>query len=112
MRDILYAYGRVRGLRCVLPDAPGTGIYKSAAAPPTAISLLECIDLLAEIFGHRPAVRFQPDRIGDLRYFVCDVAKARRELGWQARIAPADGVRRLVERIRENHHLFRKEGGS
>lgn len=111
VRDILYATDVCEAFDAFYRTRQA-GIYNIGGGPATAISLLECINLLAEIFGHRPAVRFQPDRIGDLRYFVCDVAKARRELGWQARIAPADGVRRLVEWIRENHHLFRKEGGS
>jgi CDP-paratose 2-epimerase len=51
-------------------------------------------------------VRFEPSRFGDLRYFVCDIAKARQGFGWSPQVKPAEGVPRLLEWIQGNRDLF------
>ena len=47
-------------------------------------------------------------RPGDQRVFVSDIGKAERELGWKPTVAPAEGVRRLVEWVRENQDVLRE----
>jgi CDP-paratose 2-epimerase len=71
-----------------------------------AISLRECIDLIAELTGRTPAVSYQESRHGDLQYFVCDSAKAKRQLGWEAGVAPREGVARLITWVEQNIDLF------
>jgi nucleoside-diphosphate-sugar epimerase len=51
-------------------------------------------------------VSFCPDRLGDLRYFVCDTSKAKQNLNWQAKILPKEGITNLVNWIKENINLF------
>ncbi|MBI3813173.1 MAG: NAD-dependent epimerase/dehydratase family protein [Nitrospinae bacterium] len=85
------------------------GIYNIGGGRDTAISLLECIDILEDINGKRPEVKFAPDRHGDLRYFVCNIDKAKKELGWSPKIMPKDGIRKLVDWIKDNREIFLKE---
>ncbi len=105
LRDILYATDVCEAFDAFF-RARKPGIYNIGGGPPTAISLLECIDVLQDILGRRPDVQFQPDRYGDLRYFVCNTEKAKKELGWASDIMPEDGIRRLVEWIRKEEDMF------
>ena len=104
-RDILYATDICEAFdRFYQTRKPG--IYNIGGGTDTAISLLQCINVLGEIMGKKPEVRFEPVRHGDLSYFICDTTKARRDLGWTPRIIPRQGIETLVQWIENNQSLF------
>jgi len=105
VRDILYATDVVEAFQAFY-ESGKTGIYNIGGGFEFSISLLECIELLEEITGKKPTVRFSPGRLGDLQYFICDTSKAIKELGWTAKVPPRKGVTRLVRWIEENRQLF------
>jgi len=65
------------------------------------ISLLELLDLIADMHGQRPEVAFQNWRTGDQRYYVSDTAKFSAATGWRQTVAVEDGVRRLYDWLQE-----------
>jgi CDP-paratose 2-epimerase len=83
------------------------GVYNIGGGPKTAISLLECIDILEKILGRRPEVKFEADRHGDLRYFICDIAKAKKNLNWEPLVMPREGIGKLMDWIQENIKIFK-----
>jgi CDP-paratose 2-epimerase len=85
------------------------GIYTIGGGPDHAISLLESIDLLGDLVGRRPDVVFEPERPGDLRYFVCDTTRASRDLGWAPRVGVRHGVGRLVQWVQTHVGMFTSE---
>jgi CDP-paratose 2-epimerase len=104
-RDILYATDVCEAFDAFYRTRR-PGAYNIGGGPGSLISLRECIDLIGEINGTTPEVNFEPVRHGDLFYFCCDIAKARRELGWEPKIKPREGVEKLMGWIRDNRHLF------
>lgn len=66
------------------------------------LSLKELLRMLEERLGRQVPVGHAPQRLGDQRVFYCDIARARRELGWEPQVAPPDGVERLLAWIHEN----------
>lgn len=106
VRDILFASDAAAAFHAFY-ETRRPGIYNVGGGLPFAISLQECIELIGEILGAAPEVRQQPKRMGDLWYFVCDSSLARNELGWTPRVAPAEGVRRLLSWVKENSDCFR-----
>src|SRR6266542_2530052 len=58
-------------------------------------SLLELIDLLAELRGVRPRVVFDDWRVADQRWYVSDPSAFSRLTGWSARTSVREGVTRL-----------------
>ena len=105
VRDILFATDLCEAFHAFYEN-PKPGIYNIGGESKHAISLLECIDVIGEILGVKPEVQFGEGRHGDLRYFICDCAKARGELGWEAKIPPREGVKRLMDWIVENKEIF------
>jgi CDP-paratose 2-epimerase len=105
VRDILYAKDAVLAFDAFYQKRK-PGIYNIGGGSKTLISLIECIELLKEITGKEIKVSFCPDRLGDLRYFVCDTSKAKQNLNWQAKILPKEGITNLVNWIKENINLF------
>ena len=106
VRDILYAQDLVEAFDAFYRN-PVPGIYNIGGGAFTSISLIECIDMIADIMRVKPRVEFHPDRFGDLRYFVCDTAKAQKLLGWQPKVPPKEGISNLIKWIQENLDLFK-----
>jgi CDP-paratose 2-epimerase len=108
LRDIIYAADVCEAFdafyRLRKPD-----IYNIGGGPKTAISLLECIDMLADITGIKPNLLYEPARYGDLSYFVCDCSKAEKRLGWSPKVMPHEGMEKLVTWIRQNRSVFAGE---
>src|SRR5215217_4815751 len=73
------------------------------------VSLLELLDLLAELHGGDVSVRFENWRAADQRYYVADTSKFSGLTGWQPRVSVHEGVRRLYEWIRTGEKQFSTE---
>src|ERR1044072_4837213 len=71
-----------------------------------SISLLELLDLLAELHGGDLSVRFEDWRAADQRYYVADTSKFSGLTGWQPRVGVHEGVRRLYEWIKTGDEHF------
>jgi CDP-paratose 2-epimerase len=106
VRDIIYATDV-----CAAFDAfykhRVPGIYNIGGSSLTAISLLECINMLEKLLGKKPKVKINSGRHGDLRYFICNIDKARKNLKWSPKIMPEEGVSRLLTWIKDNKDIFK-----
>ena len=54
------------------------------------------IDQIGKLTGHKPQFTFADWREGDQKFYVSDVTKARRDLGWEPRVAFERGLRDLI----------------
>ncbi|MBI5892267.1 MAG: NAD-dependent epimerase/dehydratase family protein [Deltaproteobacteria bacterium] len=106
VRDILYATD-VAAAFDAFYKARKPGIYNIGGGTKFSISLLECMDVLREILGKDIQVNFAESRHGDLQYFVCDIGKAKRELQWEPKISPRNGIEELVKWVQKNRELFK-----
>lgn len=105
VRDIIYAADVAEAFFAFF-ERGEPGIYNIGGGQDTAISLIECIDLIDRITGRASDVRYAESRFGDLKYFICDITRAREQLGWQPRVRPEEGVARLLDWVQENRVLF------
>jgi CDP-paratose 2-epimerase len=105
VRDILYVKDVVRAIHAFYEHRrPGT--YNIGGGHAFSVSLLECLEIIARRAHRRPEIRIEPARTGDLWYFVCNPAKAARELGWRAQVSPTEGVDALITWIEKNLDCF------
>ena len=106
VRDILYAQDVVSAFDAFYRH-PKPGIYNIGGGKGNMISLLEAIDAISAILDKKINIKFARGRLGDLKYFVCNISKAKNALGWQPEIMPKAGIRKLIEWIKENSNLFK-----
>lgn len=71
--------------------------FNIGGGPGNTLSLLELLDLIAELLGHKPDFQFEAWRTGDQRYYVSDTAKFQRATGWKPRLTVQEGLDRLLE---------------
>lgn len=106
VRDILYATDVVRAFDAFYVRRK-PGVYNIGGGMDCSISLIECIRLIEEIGGIRPAMRHENGRLGDLLYFVCDIEKAKNKLGWRPVVNLKAGVGSMIDWVRENVETFK-----
>jgi CDP-paratose 2-epimerase len=108
VRDIIYATDICRAFDAFYKTRK-PGIYNIGGGTKTAISLLDCIDIIEKINGKKPEVQKASDRYADLRYFICDISKAKKELNWEPQILPEQGIKMLIDWISQNRNIFDKK---
>ena len=62
-----------------------------------SVSLLQVIDMIRELHGERPRVRFDEWRTGDQRYYVSDTRHFQAATGWAPRTGVQEGIEQLYQ---------------
>jgi CDP-paratose 2-epimerase len=97
-RDLIALYDAAFARR----DAAAGQIFNIGGGMDSSLSLLELLSLLAELVG-LDALKFEqlPRRQSDQDFFVADISKAERLLGWKPALSSREGVRAMLEWTRE-----------
>jgi CDP-paratose 2-epimerase len=105
VRDVLHVDDLVRAFLLVREgiDTVSGHAFNVGGGPDSTLSLLELVDLLEELHGTRPTLRFADERPGDQRWYVSDTSLLQTVTGWSPRIQPVEGVGSLY------HHLLPAE---
>jgi CDP-paratose 2-epimerase len=77
--------------------------FNLGGGPGNTVSLLELLELVAELRGARPRVSFEDWRVADQRWYVSDPSAFRALTGWSPRTGVQEGVRRLHAWLEEQH---------
>ena len=72
-------------------------VFNLGGGPGNTVSLLELLDLIAELRGTVPDVRFAAWRPGDQPWYVSNVQAISKAIGWQPRMDLRAGLRTLNE---------------
>jgi CDP-paratose 2-epimerase len=76
-------------------------VFNIGGGPQRTVSLLEVLDLIGELTGQTPQVKFEDWRTGDQRYYVSDTRKFQAATGWAPRVDVREGVTRLHAWLRD-----------
>ncbi len=76
--------------------------YNVGGGPGFRLSLKELMAMLEQKLQKSIPISRKATRLGDQPVFYCNVDRAARELGWKPRVAPAEGVERLLAWIRSS----------
>jgi len=71
-------------------------VYNVGGGEPNQRNLLEVIEHIGELTNRKPSFTFADWREGDQAYYVSDITRAKRELGWEPRIQFDHGLKDLV----------------
>jgi CDP-paratose 2-epimerase len=105
VRDILYVDDLLDAMLVATHRAGELAgrAFNMGGGPASTVSLLELIDLIAELEGRVPEVDFGPWRIGDQRWYVSDTRGFSEATGWRPSVGAAEGVKRLHGWLRAQH---------
>lgn len=81
-------------------------IYNIGGGFKNSFSLLEYIEFLEKTLGKKIKLEFKKERPGDQKVFISDNQKLKKDLGWEPKIRKEEGLKKLVEWVRENKGLF------
>jgi CDP-paratose 2-epimerase len=97
VRDILFVDDLVDAMLLAQAniDRLSGEAFNIGGGPARTISLVELLDLIAELTGERPAVRMEGWRRADQRYYVSDTRKFQQATGWRPHVDVRGGVSRL-----------------
>jgi CDP-paratose 2-epimerase len=103
VRDALYVQDLVEAMCRAQSDSERVRgrAFNIGGGPSNAISLRELLDLVRDLHGKLPPVRFGPWRPADQRYYVSDVGAFSQATGWRPRVSVAEGVTRLYQLFAE-----------
>jgi UDP-glucose 4-epimerase len=94
-RDFTYVGDVVRGIMAAGSASGVSGrVYNLAGGRPVTVK--EMAEALAHCLGVPARMEFRPPRPGDIRDSFADVEAARRELGFEARVGLAEGLKATV----------------
>jgi CDP-paratose 2-epimerase len=99
VRDLLHADDLVRCYRMAaarIDDCAGRP-FNIGGGMASSRSLLELFASLERLTGQRADFERLPWRQSDQKVFVADTRAAARAFGWEPRVAPEEGLRRMVE---------------
>jgi UDP-glucose 4-epimerase len=55
------------------------------------------VSLIGDLLGRRIEARHDPERAGDIKHSLADIAAARAALGYSAAVSFAEGLRRTID---------------
>jgi UDP-glucose 4-epimerase len=71
----------------------------------TRVTLNETFRILRELTGYKGEPAYGPERAGDVRHSLADIAKAQQRLGYKPLVDFREGLRRTVEWYRASEEL-------
>jgi CDP-paratose 2-epimerase len=108
VRDVLYVSDLVDSFDMFIKksDSLKCGVFNIGGGFRNTMSLLELLDILEKETGKKSKTSFDDWRPSDQKVYVSDVSRAENTLGWRAKTSPEEGVRKLVEWVKENKKIF------
>ncbi len=106
MRDILHISDLVRAYDSFVNSNLKHGVFNIGGGPDNTLSLIELLNLLRVITGKRANTVHSEWKLGDQRVYISDITKAREKLGWNPKVNPKEGVRKLVDWANHNKDLL------
>jgi CDP-paratose 2-epimerase len=97
VRDVLYVDDLLHAMVLALADIDRVAgkAFNMGGGPQSTVSLLELLDLIAELTGQAPEVDFDDWRIGDQRWYVSDTRRFAELTGWAPQVRAATGIAHL-----------------
>ena len=106
VRDLLYVKDLVNLFTTFLFSNIKHGVFNTGGGNENTLSILELIDLLKELTGIEPKIKFTDWRPADQKVYISDVSKLKEVFNWKPKTNPKEGITKLVNWVIENKSLF------
>ncbi len=99
-RDFTYVANIVRG-NILASEVPNIGGRIFNIADGRRTTLLQLLELLANLLGKEITPVFLPPRVGDVRESLADISQARKVLGYEPIVGLEEGIRQTIDYYRQ-----------
>lgn len=106
VRDVLYVTDLVELYDRFLKSSLKHGVFNTGGGPENTLSLLQLLELLERLTEKRSKISFGDWRPSDQKVFIADSSAAKKVLGWEPKVSPPEGVKKLVEFVSSNKAIF------
>src|SRR5947209_4381703 len=108
VRDVLCVHDLVHAMDAARQNSETTRseVYNIGGGPENTTSLLELIDQIELLTGHRLECVMDERRVGDQLVYVTDASKFHRHTGWKPEISLKKKVQLLWDFWEENHAML------
>ena len=90
VRDYIHVVDLAKGHVCAIEKIAASGVYVYNLGTGIGYSVLDVIHAFEKACGHKLAYSIKPRRPGDIAACYADAGKAKRELGWEAKLGIDD----------------------
>jgi len=107
VRDVLFITDLVEVFDAFIEkrDKLHFGVYNMGGGTKNTLSLLELLDLIKRETGKIPKIRYDNWRPSDQKIYISDISKATNHLNWTPKTSPEEGIKKLIEWIKEKNIL-------
>ena len=97
--DVLYIDDLIRAYDLAISQSSNiTGeAFNIGGGSSNSISLIQCINMIAEILDTKVEYNFSDPRPGDQKIFVSDISKISKSLNWEPTYSVKKGVGNLIK---------------
>jgi CDP-paratose 2-epimerase len=108
VRDVLFIEDLIKAFDLAYKNREKVSgkIYNIGGGPENTMSLHELIDLIEKLRGERVSLSYDDWRPGDQKIYVGNIIKAKKDLGWEPIVKPAQGVKMLYAWVNSNKKMF------
>jgi len=102
VRDCLYVDDLVRAFDAFFSGSAKSAVFNIGGGQDFTLSLLELLELIERETGEPLQHSFKSWRPSDQKVYISDISRVSRALGWKPQVAPREGVKRLIQWVREH----------
>jgi CDP-paratose 2-epimerase len=109
VRDVLFIDDLIKAFDLAYKNRKRAAgqIYNIGGGPENTMSLHELTDLIAELKGENISLSYDAWRPGDQKIYVGNISMAKKELGWEPTVKPAEGVKMLYTWVNSNIKMLK-----
>jgi CDP-paratose 2-epimerase len=99
VRDLLFVEDLVDAMLLAAENGAALAgqAFNMGGGSANAVSLVEVLDLIAELHGRAPELTYAEERTGDQRYYVADTRRFEELTGWRPLVPATEGIGRLYQ---------------
>jgi CDP-paratose 2-epimerase len=106
IRDVLWVGDLVSAFDKFIKSDLKHEVFNIGGGHENTLSLLELVEILENILKKKIKVGFGDWRKFDQKVYVSDISKVKKVLNWAPSVSPEEGIKRIVEWVKENPGLF------
>jgi CDP-paratose 2-epimerase len=106
VRDVLHVSDLIQAFDMFLASNLKHEVFNVGGGPSNSLSLIELLGLIEKFTNKVPRATYADWRTADQKVYISNITKAKEILKWIPKIAPSEGVGRLIEWVSKNRDLF------